>query len=127
MRDTATVLFVAAVACALGGMSWGIVMAITDDHLLAPAHAHLGLVGWVTLALFAIYYRLTPQANGTALSRIQATLAIAGVALMVPGIAVVVQGGPPAIAAIGAVLTLASMIVFAITVLHCGFGAGRAG
>lgn len=38
-------------------------MAMTGDHGLAAAHAHLNLVGWATLALFAIYYRFTPRAT----------------------------------------------------------------
>jgi hypothetical protein len=124
MRDAATTFFLAAVACALGGMIWGIQMAMSENHLLAPAHAHLALVGWVTLALFGIYYRLTPLANGTALSRIHALTAIPGVAVMVPGIAIVVQGGTSALAAAGAILSLTSMVIFFVTVLRRGFGVG---
>lgn len=122
MRDVAFVFLLSAVLCVLGGMLWGIQMAISEDHVLAPAHAHLNLVGWATLALFGIYYRLTPPANGTALSKIHAGVAILGVVLMVPGIAIVVQGGTPAFAAAGAVITLASMTIFLVTVLRHGFG-----
>ncbi|WSH31117.1 hypothetical protein U8P75_36830 (plasmid) [Rhizobium beringeri] len=62
MRDIAFIFFLAAVVCVTSGMVWGIQMAISEDHLLAPAHAHLNLVGWTTLALFGLYYRLTPTA-----------------------------------------------------------------
>ena len=122
MRDTAFVFFLSAVICVLAGMIWGLQMAISEDHLLAPAHAHLNLVGWATLALFGIYYRLTPAANGTRLSRIHAGIAILGVVVMVPGIALVVEGGTPAVAAVGAILSLSSMVIFLITVLRHGFG-----
>lgn len=123
MRDAAFVFFLAAVLCVFAGMIWGIQMAISDDHVLAPAHAHLNLVGWATLALFGIYYRLTPLANATRLSRIHAGVAILGVVLIVPGIAIAVRGGTPAIAAVGSILSLVSMAIFLVTVLRHGFGA----
>lgn len=43
-----------AVAVALVGMCGGIFMAATQDFTLAPAHAHLNLLGWVTLALYGL-------------------------------------------------------------------------
>ncbi|MEO8241166.1 MAG: hypothetical protein ABI832_02580 [bacterium] len=122
MRDIAFVFFLAAVTCVTLGMAWGIQMAISEDHLLAPAHAHLNLVGWTTLALFALYYRLTPAAAKGLLPRVHAVLAILGVALIVPGIAMAISGGSPAPAAAGSLLTLASMLTFLVTVLRHGFG-----
>jgi hypothetical protein len=126
MRDPAFVLFLSAALCVLVGMLWGIQMAISGDHLLASAHAHLNLVGWVTLALFGVYYRLTPAACKSRVARVHACIAILGVAVMVPGIAMVIQGGPPLMASVGAVLGLLSMLLFVLTILRHGFGA-RAG
>lgn len=123
MRDIAFIFFLAAVVCVTSGMVWGIQMAISQDHSLAPAHAHLNLVGWTTLALFGLYYRLTPTAARGILPRVHAGLAILGVALMVPGIAMVMVGGSPALASAGAILTLASMLLFLVTVARHGFGA----
>jgi hypothetical protein len=124
MRDPAFVLLLAAALCVLGGMLWGIQMAVSGDHLLASAHAHLNLVGWVTLALFGVYYRLTPAACASRLARVHAAVAIAGVLVMVPGIVIAIQGGPPAMAAVGAVLGALSMLLFLINLLRHGFGAG---
>jgi hypothetical protein len=39
------------------GMCLGIFMGINQDFTLAPVHAHLNLLGWVSLFLFGIYYR----------------------------------------------------------------------
>ena len=50
--------FRTAVVLALLGILMGIIMAATHDHSLMPAHAHLNLLGWVSLFLFGIYYRL---------------------------------------------------------------------
>ncbi|MCY0094863.1 hypothetical protein [Hoeflea ulvae] len=104
------------------GMIWGIEMAISGDHMLAPAHAHLNLVGWATLALFGLYYTLTPSAGATLLAKIHLGLAIAGVVVMVPGIAIVLKGGGEAVAATGSMLTAASMLVFLYTVFKNGLG-----
>ena len=123
MRDIAFVFFLAAVLCVLVGMGWGIQMAISQDHLLAGAHAHLNLVGWTTLALFGLYYRLTPQAAGTRLAQLHAAIAILGVLVMVPGIAMSITTGEPALAAVGALLTALSMVIFLVTVLRHGLGA----
>lgn len=125
MRDPAFVLLVAAVLCVVVGMLWGIQMAVSGDHLLASAHAHLNLVGWVTLALFAVYYRLTPAAASSRLARIHTAVAILAVVVMVPGIALVINGGSPMFASTGAFLALVSMALFLITVLRHGFGASR--
>ena len=123
MRYIAFIFFLAAVVSVTSGMGWGIQMAISEDHLLAPAHAHLNLVGWTTLALFGLYYRLTPTAAQGILPRVHAGLAILGVALMTPGIAMVIVGGSPALASAGAILTLASMLLFLVTVARHGLGA----
>ena len=44
--------FVAAALCGLSGMSLGIWMGMHEDFTLAPVHAHINLLGWVTLALY---------------------------------------------------------------------------
>ena len=129
MRDIAFVFFLVAVLCVTGGMIWGLQMGASGDHTMVGAHAHLNLVGWVTMALFGIYYRLTPQAASGWLPRIHAALAIGGVAIMVPGIAIASSGGSPGIAIAGSFLAFASMLVFLFTVIRHGFGAApsRAG
>ncbi|TNC71635.1 hypothetical protein [Rubellimicrobium roseum] len=126
MRDIAFVFFLAAALCVTGGMIWGLQMSATHDHAMSGAHAHLNLVGWVTLALFAVYYRLTPQAARGWLPRVHAALAIPGVALMVPGIAIAIAGGAPLLAIVGSFLTFGSMLVFLFTVIRHGFGAAPA-
>jgi hypothetical protein len=125
MRDPAFLFFSAAAACATAGMVWGIWMAMSSDHLLASAHAHLNLVGWVTLALIGVYYRLTPAANESRLAKVHAIIALLGVCVMVPGIAVVIQGGTPVLAACGAFLSLTSMLIFVSAIFRHGLGNRR--
>lgn len=94
------------------GMAWGIFMAITGDHLHAPAHAHLNLIGWVTMALFGVYYHLVPAAGESRLATIHYAVATLGVLLIVPGIVMVNEGAGEGLAKAGSVLTILSMLVF---------------
>ena len=123
MRDIAFVFFLAAVLCVTGGMFWGLQMGASGDHSMAGAHVHLNLVGWATMALFGIYYRLTPQAAQGWLPKVHAVLAIGGVAVMVTGLYIVFSGGAPGAAIAGGMMSFASMLIFLFTVIRHGFGA----
>ena len=128
MRDVAFVFFLAAVLCVTAGMTLGLWMGPTGNFQFAPVHAHLNLVGWATMALFAIYYRLTPQAMQGWLPRIHASLAIVGIVLMATGLAGEIAGREeffPMLMA-GSLMTAASMLVFLFTVVRHGFGAAPA-
>jgi hypothetical protein len=62
------VMMCVSVVILLVGMVAGIVMGIREDFALAPAHAHLNLVGGVLLFLFGerdICFRLSPFASQT--------------------------------------------------------------
>jgi hypothetical protein len=74
------------------------------------------------MALFGIYYRLTPQAAQHWLAKVHAGLAISGVVVMVSGLYVLFSGGSELGAIIGGVLTFASMLTFLYTVIRHGFG-----
>lgn len=49
---------------ALVGMMAGMVMGILQDFTIAPAHAHLNLLGWVTMALYGLYHRSFGRTKG---------------------------------------------------------------
>ena len=104
----------------LVGMLAGIVMGVQQDFTLAPAHAHLNLVGGVLLFLFGLYYRLVPAAGTTTLAKVQGWLHIAGAILFPAGVAVVVLRGPSFIAApiIGSLIAVAAMTLFVVIVFR---------
>src|SRR5438445_13578981 len=78
----------------LAGMLAGIAMGIEQNFTLAPAHAHLNLIGGVLLFLFGLYYRLVPAAGTTALAKVQGWLHIIGAIVFPVGVAVVLTKGP---------------------------------
>jgi peptidoglycan/LPS O-acetylase OafA/YrhL len=106
--------FQAAVLFVLAGMVWGIQMAISNDHSAFPAHAHLNLLGWVSLFLFGIYYRLNPALDLTRTALVQVSIWCVGTVVMAVGVGLVHTGheaGDP-IAAAGSLIVLAGMLTF---------------
>jgi hypothetical protein len=101
------------VALAVAGMALGIVMGAREDFTLAPVHAHLNLVGFVTLALFGIAYRIG-WAGKDVWALVHFAIAGAGAVALPAGIALAVLRHEPALVAAGSVLTLASMALFVV-------------
>jgi cbb3-type cytochrome oxidase subunit 1 len=115
-----SVSFVAAVFMVLAGMVWGITMAISQDHSAMPAHAHLNLLGWVSLFLFGIFYHLHPPIDRTRAALAQVIVWIAATIVMVTGVALIHTGhdiGEP-IAAVGSIAVLADTLLFGWLVLR---------
>src|ERR1700760_413644 len=95
------------------GMLAGIAMGVAQNFVLAPAHAHLNLVGGVLLFLFGLYYRLVPAAGTSALAKVQASLHIAGGILFPIGVAFVLLKGPSVEAApiAGSLVVVVAMVL----------------
>jgi hypothetical protein len=106
--------FQAAVVLVVGGMIWGIAMGISGDHAAMPAHAHLNLLGWVSLFLFGIYYHLHPALDRTRAALVQIWVWIAATVVMAVGIALAHTGhaGGDPIAAVSSLVVLADMLLF---------------
>ena len=106
--------FRTAVLMVIAGMIWGIVMGISEDHSTMPAHAHLNLLGWVSLFLFGIYYHLHPTIDRRRVASLQVWVWIVGTVIMTIGVGLVHSGhtiGDP-IAAVSSLVVLADMLLF---------------
>jgi cbb3-type cytochrome oxidase subunit 1 len=68
--------FVLASVCLVIGVCLGIYMGVNEDFQLVAVHTHVNLVGWVSLALFAVVYRLYPALAVSRLARIHFWLAV---------------------------------------------------
>lgn len=51
------------------GVILGLVMGIIHDFRLTSVHAHLNLLGWVSMALFGVIYHFLPAAANTKLAK----------------------------------------------------------
>ncbi|MFO1249069.1 MAG: hypothetical protein U1E93_12845 [Alphaproteobacteria bacterium] len=100
------------------GMCWGIVMAITQNFALAPAHAHLNLLGWVTMAIYGAFYALTRESYSPRLAWTNYICATLGVIIMIPALGIMLGTGNTALeplVGIGSLLSLIALLVFAVS------------
>jgi hypothetical protein len=123
-------LFRVSVSLALVGIVLGIVMGIKQDFTLMPAHAHLNLLGFVTMFLSALYYRSVPEAAASRLAPVQAIVSVAGAVVFPIGIASVLLGGHDRFEPIvvgGALTVLLGMALFAVIVFRTAGSGSSAG
>ena len=99
------------------GVSLGIVMAASRDFQLMPVHAHLNLVGWVSLALFGLVYRAYPSLGMKRLARAHMLLSAPAAILLPIGIVLALTRQSEALAITAALLWLAGAVVFLIQLL----------
>lgn len=118
MRLAYFCFFIGAVS-ALTGMGLGIRMGIIQDFQLAPVHAHINLLGWVTMSLFGLYHRGV-QRPCNRLAWAQVSLAAVGFPAMTGGLAYYLStgehGAEPLIIG-GSLLTITAMALFLVVVL----------
>jgi hypothetical protein len=114
-------LFRISVCLGLTGLGLGIFMGIRQDFTLVPVHAHLNLIGFVTMFLTALFYRAVPEATELRLARYQAAVSVVGAVLFPVGIACVLLGGhdrfQPVVVA-GALTVLLGKLLFAVIVFR---------
>ena len=100
------------------GMSGGMWMGAHEDFRLMPVHAHLNLVGWVTMALFGGFYALTAKTYSKRLAWTNYALSVAGVLVMIPLLAAFLLTHDTALVpfmALGELITVASVVTFLIS------------
>ena len=116
-------LFRISVSFGLLGMAFGIFMGVEQDFVLAPAHAHLNLLGFVVMFLSALSSRAFPEAAANRLAPYQALVSVVGAMVFPLGIACVLLGGhdrfEPVVVA-GALTVLSGMTMFAVIVFRTG-------
>ncbi|KPK11236.1 MAG: hypothetical protein AMJ68_06460 [Acidithiobacillales bacterium SG8_45] len=95
------------------GMLLGIIMGARQDFSMAPVHAHVNLLGWVSLAIYGIVYRLYPVMTEGKLASWQFYLANLGLLIMAPSLAMVLKDSKSALPA----LILSEFMVFGALLL----------
>ena len=114
--------FLLASVTALVGMSLGIYMGLAHDHSLMPVHAHLNLIGWVTMFLMGLYYVTHEHALGR-LATLQVAASVVGYMSMMTGLAILLGTGresamPLVIA--GSLLVWIGMLMFIVIIWRTG-------
>lgn len=123
MRNLASWCLRLAVLYVLAGMVLGEYMGASGDHTLQPVHAHINLLGWVSLALFGLIYKAWPQMAAGKLPVLQFALFNIGIVIQIIGVTVIYldtpeSGGP--IAGVGSTILIAATAIFAVHAWrHC--------
>lgn len=104
------------------GVSMGTYMGIAHDFQLSPVHAHVNLVGWVSLSLFGIVYRLFPELQANMLARVHFLLAAPSAIMFPGGIYMAMMHGKPLLSGVAALMWLAGAILFLVQLLGLAFG-----
>lgn len=116
MRRTPLIFVLAGALCHLGGLLLGLTMAVTHDYALRPVHAHLNLIGWVSLCLYGLVWRAWPDLAGRRARRAHLALAApAGVAFPFALWLELAHGQSAPIAA-ASILWLSAAVWFAVLV-----------
>jgi cbb3-type cytochrome oxidase subunit 1 len=102
------------------GASLGIYMGIMNQFSLMSAHAHINLLGWVSLALAGVVYRVFPLAGENRLAKVHFWLHVSGIpflciSMILFGLGKHAIAGP--LSGVGGILVLAGVIFFAANVL----------
>ena len=103
------------------GMCWGMAMATSENFTLAPAHAHLNLLGWVTMSIYGGFYALTRETMSPRLAWINYGCATVGVAIMIPTLAVFLTTGNQALGPViglGGLLNIIALLTFSLSALR---------
>lgn len=100
------------------GAGLGVHMGATQAFAMAPVHAHMLLLGWVSLALVGIVYHLYPAAGTTKLAAIHFWAHNLLLPVLLALLAMFLSGSTAAGPALGvvSVAMLAALAVFAVNV-----------
>ncbi|MGD9979955.1 MAG: hypothetical protein AB7H66_15760 [Hyphomonadaceae bacterium] len=112
------IFITAALLCLLVGEGLGIYMGIAQDFLLSPAHAHLNLLGWVTLAAFGLMHRAYPALAASRLALTQCVMALFFNLAMPAGLAFMLVTGDETLVklgSLGVILATALFIIMFVT------------
>ncbi len=101
------------------GTILGLVMGISEQFQYTSVHAHINLLGWVSLAIIGLIYKAYPDAAEAKLATIQYWLHMIGLPLLVISMVLFATDhkkiGIP-IASLGGLMIIASVLLLTINV-----------
>jgi hypothetical protein len=122
MSRISIAFFGAAVVYALGGMVLGMYMGASNDHSMAPVHAHINLLGWASLALMGAFYGLAGARTPAKLAWTNFGLSNLGNLMSLPMVALIQAGKPPIVPLLvgGEVAIVLGMLLFGVAIVQVG-------
>jgi hypothetical protein len=109
------------------GVMLGVAMGASGDHSLFPVHAHINLLGWVSMALFGLIGTVYPSITMGRIATVQFWMHNIGVPVMLGALALRIKGFPSAeaVIAVASIVVGCSVLLFAWLIFtHIGVQAG---
>jgi hypothetical protein len=106
------------------GVSWGIYMGATANFTDVPVHAHLNLLGWVSLGLCGLIYAKAPHLERSFLAKAHFWLHNLGLPPLMAAVWLIVNGYPEIggpVAGIVSFVMGAGVLSFAVNLWVKGF------
>ncbi|GKX34943.1 MAG: hypothetical protein MnENMB40S_25610 [Rhizobiaceae bacterium MnEN-MB40S] len=115
MPRLAKLYFQTAIIFLIVGIGMGLIMAISGSHDVIGAHAHANLLGWVTMAIFGIYFALAPGKAEGVMARVQYGVYTFGVVVMTIALYLYLSGNPAMepVVAVSSIITFIGVLLFA--------------
>ncbi len=110
------------------GVSLGYWMGMSHDFTVSPVHAHINLLGWVSMFLYGLFYRAFPDAAQGWLPRAHLALAIIGLPVMMVGLTIqlltvaALMPIVPILMIVGPTMVVLGMFAFAVIVFRATGG-----
>lgn len=101
------------------GVILGLYMSMVHDYALKGVHVHINLIGWASFALAGFVYHLFPSTSNNFYAKLHFWSSNIGLPMMMIALAVLILNGAQiatVFTAIGGVLVVFSVIMFAINV-----------
>lgn len=119
MPRVSKAFFLTAALCGLAGMLWGMHMGKSGDHSMHAVHAHLNLLGWVTLSIMGGFYALPGAPKGGWMAWANLVLSASGALLMAALLPRVINGQlSGAIMPVSEVPVVLGMLLFILAILR---------
>lgn len=102
----------------LVGAGLGVAMGASGDFTLRSVHSHISLLGWMTLALAGLIYRVFPESGASRLARVHFWLYNLALPPMMGALAALLLGHPGAVPLlVGAQFVVAAgLVAFVVNV-----------
>jgi hypothetical protein len=115
MQGVARNFFILGIVMGIAGLVLGLKMAITQDHIQMPVHAHIMVAGWLMSAVFGFFYHLFPVARQNKLATIHFWIHAVGIVVLTVSLYFLLAGNPGVepVTAIASILFFLGMLLFA--------------
>ena len=115
MQGVARNFFILGIVMAIAGMMLGLKMAMTNNHVQMPVHAHTMVAGWLMSAVFGFFYHLFPVARQNKLATIHFWMHAVGIVVLTVSLYFVLAGNPGVepVTAVSSILFFLGILLFA--------------